>query len=148
MADNKLLHALKMLFVQNVLRAVTPLHDFKMVGALECMRALLSCFFVCFYNLACLRRTFILHTLGGFNECSVLRCRRPVYRLRQPPQPLGVNEWFNREGEATDFWEEMEKLYEEAPWAPPEGDPVDDIQTRGHDNISAALPRRIQDESR
>lgn len=72
--------------------------------------------------LCCLSRTFILHTLGGFNEYSVLRCRRPAYRLPQPPQPLGASEWLSREGEATDFWEEMEKLYEEAPEAAPEGE--------------------------
>ncbi|CDI82960.1 hypothetical protein EPH_0055710 [Eimeria praecox] len=92
--------------------------------------------------------TFILHTLGGFNERSVLRCRRPVYRLPQPPQPLGASEWFSKKGEATDFWEEMEKLYEESPGAAPEGEPVDDTQTSAHDDISAALSRRMQDESR
>ncbi|CDJ36815.1 uncharacterized protein EMH_0096720 [Eimeria mitis] len=92
--------------------------------------------------------TFILHTLGGFNECSVLRCRRPVYRLPQPPQPLGASEWFSKEGETTDFWEDMQKLYAEAPGAPPEEEPVDDIKTSASDQINAALSRQMQDESR
>ncbi|CDJ48351.1 hypothetical protein, conserved [Eimeria brunetti] len=92
--------------------------------------------------------TFILHTLGGFNECSLLRCRRPIYRLPEPPQPMGASEWFSEEEDATAFWEEMEKLYEEAPEAPPEGEPVDGIQAGGHEEISATLSRRMQEESR
>ncbi|CDJ42025.1 hypothetical protein, conserved [Eimeria tenella] len=71
---------------------------------------------------------FIMHTLGGFNECSVLRCRRPVYRIPHPPQPFGSSEWLNG-GEAADFWDEMRKLHVEAPGAAPEADPVDETGT-------------------
>ncbi|CDJ49116.1 hypothetical protein EBH_0024190 [Eimeria brunetti] len=61
---------------------------------------------------------------------------------------MGASEWFSEGEDATAFWEEMEKLYEEAPEAPPEGEPVDGIQAGGHEEISATLSRRMQEESR
>ncbi|KAL8446701.1 hypothetical protein Emag_004649 [Eimeria magna] len=79
---------------------------------------------------------FLLHTLGGFNESIFLRCRRPAYRLAQPPQPLGSGEWLSSED--TPFWDEMRKLYEEAPWALPEADPVDDVISEPEDPTARA----------
>ncbi|XP_026189930.1 uncharacterized protein LOC34619002 [Cyclospora cayetanensis] len=85
---------------------------------------------------------FILHTLGGFNESSFLRCRRPVYRVPQPPQPLGSGDWFAG-GDAIEFWEEMKKLHIEAPWAAPEPEPVDDTESQ-----NAEMPPLEQPEER
>ncbi|KAL8446871.1 hypothetical protein Emed_004750 [Eimeria media] len=87
---------------------------------------------------------FLLHTLGGFNESSILRCRRPAYRLAQPPQPLGSGEWLSSED--TFFWDEMKKLYEEAPWAAPEADPVDDVVIAESEDSAALARARVQEK--
>ncbi|KAL8431296.1 hypothetical protein ACSSS7_005381 [Eimeria intestinalis] len=93
-----------------------------------------------------LLRQFLLHTLGGFNESSLLRCRRPAYRLGQPPQPLGSGEWLPVE-DTNEFWDEMRKLHEEAPWALPEPDPVDDVAIAEPED-STALARVHTEEER
>lgn len=92
-----------------------------------------------------LRSPFILHTLGGFNESSFLRCRRPVYRLPHPPQPFGSSEWFGGE-DAPHFWDEMIKLHEESPRAAPEPDPVDDVEIGETENLTASLRMHQQEE--
>lgn len=92
-----------------------------------------------------LNRPFILHTLGGFNESSFLRCRRPVYRLPLPPQPPGTGEWLSG-GDKADFWDEMRKLRDEAPWAVPEPDPVEEIEIEDAEDLTAAIRERRQNE--
>ncbi|KAL8438019.1 hypothetical protein Efla_003559 [Eimeria flavescens] len=88
---------------------------------------------------------FLMHTLGGFNESSVLRCRRPVYNLAGPPQPPGAGD-FLRVEELTNFWDEMRKLREEAPEASPEGDPERDPDDE--EIILAEHAREHQEEER
>lgn len=68
-----------------------------------------------------------MHTLGGFNETSFLRCQRPIYGMKQPPPAVGSGEWLSEEPSFA-FWDEMRELYKEAPGALPEPDPVDDFK--------------------
>ena len=51
------------------------------------------------------------------------------------------------EKSATDFWDEMRKLHEEAPWAAPEQEPVDDTEVRDTEEWDS-LSRQKKDDER